>query len=138
MDDIWDEPATVTATVTRNEPLFLPSDDEEPPQRTKVARRKPQITRKNVTESVDDIVGDLFDDLLGGNEVNPTPDVDALLAKRAMNATKGTNQSGSDGDTAKGENNALNQANDDKDAAPKARRTIAKVDDERCESLDYP
>ena len=131
MDDIWDEPATISETVPRNEPLFLPSDDEEQPQRTKPTRPKPKNARKDTTDGMEDIVGDMFDDLLDGNEVSERPDMDALLAKRAKNASKGTNQVDSDSIAPNDNQDASKQPDEDKDAAPKGRRTIAKVDDER-------
>ncbi|KIM28752.1 hypothetical protein M408DRAFT_23414 [Serendipita vermifera MAFF 305830] len=131
MEDIWDEPATVSASIPHNEPLFLPSDDEEPPQRTKAARPKPRNAQKSTNEAVDDVLGDMFDDLLDGDEVNERPNMEALLAKRAKNASKATNQTEDGTNDFKDTKDASTQPNEEKDGAPKGRRTIAKVDDER-------
>jgi hypothetical protein len=136
MDNIWDEPATVSATAPPNNPLFLPSDDEEQPQRTRPARPKPKNAQKDSDNDMEDIVGDMFDDLLDGNEINARPDINALLAKRANDASKTSNRGQAKDSASKDNQDASNRLNDDKDAPPKARRVIAKVDDERYRSLN--
>ena len=123
MDNIWDEPATVSATAPRNDPLFLTSDGEEQPQRNKPARPKPKNARKDSDNDMED--------LLDGNEVNARPDINALLAKRANDASKTSIRGQANDSVSKDNQDASNRLNDDKDAPPKARRMIAKVDDER-------
>jgi len=131
MDDIWDEPATISASLPRNEPLFLPSDDEEQSQRVKLARPQRKTTQKNTNGDMEDIVGGLFDDLSSGDDAVARPDVKALLAKRAKDVSKTSGRVEDVDSTANGDRGASKQSNDSEEVASKARRVIAKVDDER-------
>jgi hypothetical protein len=136
MDDIWDEPATISATAPHDGPLFLPSDDEEQRQRPKPPRPRPKTAPDDADNDMEDIVGDMFDDLLDGTEANIRPDMNELLAKRAKDASKTSNRGRTNDPNSRDDQDASKRPDDDKEGAPKARRMIAKVDDERCGYLN--
>lgn len=129
MDDIWDEPAVVQASAPRtHEPLFTFSDDEDAGQQApKPAQRKPAAKSKNA-DDLDDIVADLFDDIIDPNDIQTPVDIDAALA-RTRNAAKSA--SSDVNKTSNAKKDAETQPEGDQDGQTKPKRTIAKVDEQR-------
>jgi hypothetical protein len=132
MNDIWDEPAVVSASAPRtHEPLFMYSDEEDAAQNArKVTQKKPAAKDKS-TEDVDHIVAELFDDIIGPMDGQPTAAIDAVLATRGNTAKSASNDSNRNREASGTRNAASPNPDDDQDGKSKPKRTIAKVDEQR-------
>jgi len=132
MDDIWDEPAVVSATDPRTyEPLFTFSDEEDATKNAPQAARRKTVAKAKSTGDVDDIVAELFDDIIDPMDGQPTPATDAVLARRGNTAKSASNDTNKDQEASGTRTAASPKPDDDQDGKSKPRRTIAKVDEQR-------
>jgi hypothetical protein len=124
MNDLWDEPVVASRPIARNnEPLFLPSDDE---QETARQPRRPNPTTSNEDNDYDNLFAE-YDEIFQSSETQKAIDVQDLLAKRAAQTASAT-KAKEDEEASKDQSK---KAEDDKEEKPKPKRTIAKVDEER-------